>query len=431
MARRLLLALCLVFIFGVKRLRKSTGWARLQSLCIGLGLFCSAVEAPSAWATSVETLPKHIRMAQIKTGFIGGLNQVWGMNGQLYDRGEARSVSFDGATLARVSPQAAELVRALNQFGTRNLGDSIHMGTLDIQTLPEISYVAPVMAYGVSERWTVGLGIPVINYSNRISLSASSSNLSFYRDQLGGNAQLIDDALNVNLVAETKKVIAEKGYRPLESRDESFIGDIQIASLYRLKNRGSWSALYQLGLTLPTGPKDDPNDLMAVNAFGRTVVDNSIVLARRLDSHWTVLPYASLSVTLPDRVDKRVPKNEDDVLPDASARATVTRFSGPSLGVGSELQYTVNRSWSLKGGLEGVSKARDRYLGDGRVDLLSTNSDCDVARIRGGVDYSSINEYRAGRALIPSRVALDVSDTVAGRNIERQLRADVSAALFF
>lgn len=385
----------------------------------------------TAVAADVETLPANIRMAQIKSGYIAGLDQVWASNGQLYNLGEARSVSFDGATLARVSPQAAQLVAALNQFGSRGLGDQIQMGTLNINTEPTISYMAPVLAYGLTSKWTIGAGIPVVNYSNRLSLSASASNLSFYRDQLGGNTQLLDDALNVNLVNETRKVIMEKGYRPLESRDETFLGDIQIAALHRLNNIGSWAAAHQITLTLPTGPKDNPDDLMAINAFGRTVLDNTLVLSRPLSSILTFVPYGGITLTLPDRVTKRVPKNEDDVLPDATAKQEVTRFIFPSFTIGSNLQYKYSDTLNFSGGLEGSVKGTDEYSGDGRVDLLAKNSEAYVARIRGGVGYSSVDQYRSGKAMIPGRISLDLSDTLAGRNIERQLRTDLSATLFF
>lgn len=384
-----------------------------------------------AMAADVETLPRHIHMGQIKSGYIAGLDQVWASNGQLYNLGEARSVSFDGATLARVSPQAAQLVAALNQFGSRGLGDQIQMGTLNIETDPSVTYMAPVLAYGLTQHWTVGAGIPVVNYSNHLTLSASASNLSFYRDQLGGNTQLLDDALNVNLVNETRKVIMEKGYRPLQSRDDTFLGDIQLAALHRLKDIGSWAAAHQMTLTLPTGPKDDPDDLMSINAFGRTVFDNTLVLARPLSAVMTVVPYGSLSVTLPDRVTKRVPKNEDDVLPDANSKQDVVRFISPSMTLGSDIRYRLSDIWNVSGGLEGTLKGSDHYSGEGRVDLLARNSDAYVARVRGGVGYSSVDQYKAGKAMIPGRLSVDVSDTIAGRNIERQLRTDFSATLFF
>ena len=390
---------------------------------------------PCALAVDVEVLPAGVRMTQAKFGVISGLDQTWKSDGKLYDLGESRSVTFDAATLARVNAQARALVQALDSFGSHDLGRKLSLGTLNVSTTPQVTYMAPVLAYGVTDRLTIGLGIPVVRYQNQISLSASASNLDFYRQQLGGLSQKVDQALSIDLVTESQRVMAEKGYRPLQSRDETFIGDIQLAMLYRLPDLGSgngtWAFMNQFTLTMPTGPKDDPNDLASLNAFGMASIEESIILAHALTPRWTILPYASLMLPIPDRTLKRVPKDENDSLPDRNSIQEVGRWMGPSASLGFELRWEVIHRWSLKAGNEIVTKWQDRYSGTGRVDLLGSNTDSSVLRARGGLTFSTVEDYKLRKAKVPTRVSLEVSDTVVGRNIERQLRTDLTAMLFF
>jgi hypothetical protein len=384
-----------------------------------------------AQAVDVETLPLGVRMTEVRFGVISGLDETWGSDGRLYNLGETRSVTFDAATLARVSPQAQALIQALNQFGSQNLGQTLQLGTLNISTLPQIQYFAPVFAYGVSDRLTIGFGVPVVRYSNEISLSASASNLDFYRKQLGGASSALDAVLNMNLVSETQKVLVEKGYRALTSRNDTFLGDMQVSMLYRLPDAGSWALLHQLTLTLPTGPKDDPNDLVALNSFARTSIEAALIAGKSVAPRWTVLPYTSFLLPIPDRVSKRVPTSASDTLPDASTVQDVSRWIGPTVAIGSDFRWEVMDRWSIKTGVEGAIKAPDQYTGMGRVDLLAANTDSSVIRAKGGISYSTVEDYKLKKSAVPSRMALEVTDTVVGRNIERQLRTDLTAVLFF
>jgi hypothetical protein len=409
---------------------------RVQGMSRGLLALSATISSlfllvPLANAIDVETLPAGVRLTQARYGVVSGLDQTWRSNGKLYDLGETHSITFDAATLARVNPRAQKLIEALNYFGTQSLGSRINLGTLDISTKPEVQYYAPVFAYGISNSWTVGLGVPLIHYKNRIGLSASESNLAYYKDQFKNVSQELDDAMNVDLVAEARKVLAEKGYHALESRDEQFIGDVEVHALHRLPNLQSWAFMHQLSLHLPTGPKDDADDLTSLNSFGRTMIGNTLISARSLGSGLAFLPFTSLDVPIPDKVVKRVPRDEDDTLPDASSKRDVSRWIAPTFSLGAELRWSFLDRWELRTGTLGAVKGRDKFDGDGRMDLLSQGTDSTVVRVSSGVSYSTVEDYQRKHAMIPGKITLDISDTVAGRNIERQLLTELSAMIFF
>lgn len=393
--------------------------------------FLTSIFPLSAQAV-VQTLPAGIRAPQVRAGVVSGLDQTWGSDSRLYNLGDTKSIPFDAATLSRVNDRAETLIRALDVFGSRNLGSQIYLGTLRVKTSPQIDYFAPVFAYGLNDRWTVAVGAPMMRYQNRISLSSGASNLDYYRERFSGINDELDEALNIDLKTEAAKVLAQKGYKPLTNRDQRFVGDLQVAVLHALPAPDeTWSLVHQMNFILPTGPADDPDDLMALNQFHRTAWENTLTASKILGRRWSANPFGSLLLPLPDRVRKRVPRDEQDLLPDADTAKTVDRRLGPTLTVGGDLEWSVDPRWSVRGGAEASWKSRDSYGGDGRTDLLAEDSDSTVQRVRAGIGYTTVQAYLNKTAALPSRVSLDISDTVGGRNIERQLRTEFSAMLFF
>lgn len=386
-----------------------------------------------AHAGGTETLPRGIHSPSFRSGVISGLDQTYSSNGRLFRLGDTKSIGFDAATLARVNKEAETLIRALDSFGSQNLGRSIHLGNLLVEAKPQIQYNAPVLAYGVTDRWTVGVGVPIVRYTNRIKLSSSAANLDFYRSQFAGLSAELDRALNVDLVAEARKTLAAKGYKALGDRDQTFVGDVQLVSLYRLRTAPGWSLVHEFALILPTGPRDDADDLMALNAFGRTAIENSLTAGLPIAPSWTLVGSGGLSVPLPDRPQVRVPTDADDTLPDASQKDGVDRVIGPTLSASVDAEWSFSQRWSLSGGLESQWKAADHYgsSAKGRTDLLSEDSAGQAQRVRGSISYSTVKSYLAGGSLLPSMASLSVSDTVAGRNVERQLRTELNLMLFF
>lgn len=409
-----------------------TTMSRMTKYLLGVVFGALSMTVHQAKAADVDTLPQSVRMVQARYGVNTGLNQTWKSDGKLYELGDTQSISFNATTLARVSQRAQALIAALDFFGRNDLGSKINLGTLEVSTKPQLEYFVPVMAYGLSSRWTLGVGLPVMRYSNQIRLSSGPSNLEFYRSQLEGRVNReLDEALNMNIVDESRKVLAQKGFKPIQDRDETFLGDVEVALLHRLARLGSWDFMHQMSVTLPTGPKDDPDDLMALNKFHRLAFNTSITASRRLFRNWKIVPYGGLQLPVPDQVVKRVPRDEGDTIPDADSKQEVTRIVGATATAGSELRWAFARSWSVMTGAESFWKSQDRYTGSGRMDLLEKDTEQSGTIVRAGFGYSTVASYMQNLAAAPMQMGLTVSDMIMGRNKERQMITEFSAALFF
>lgn len=383
--------------------------------------------------TSTNVLPQGISSPSLRFGIVDGIDEKYTENGTLMKLGDYKSVIFDAPHLAKFNQDAKRLIDALNRFGAHNLGDDFNLGVLRVETKPQVKYYAPVFAHGLTKKWTVGVWLPVVSYSNEIKLSQQFSNIEYYRRQFSGLSPELDSALNTNLGLATNQTLKDKGYRALNNRNETFLGDIQLASVYKFYEDANQGWIYQAQVSLPTGPQYDPDDLAALNIFGRTNINNTIAYSRRLTTHLSIVPFVSYLLNIPDTISARVPTNEDDTLPDANTKEDVHRQIGNTTSLGGNLFYEINDSWTLGGGYEYSMKNQDSYSGsrNGRYDLLAVNTEMRAQRVKAEVSYSSVKSYFSKTALIPMIVSLEVSDVIAGVNVERQLVQELTLMMFF
>lgn len=407
-------------------------WGRVWAIAAIFKIFIHVSGAQALLTTS--TLPAGIHSPSFRFGVIDNLSERYVQDGALMRLGDVKSVVFDTATLKKMNPEAKKLIEALNSFGDHGLGDQFNLGVLRVQTLPEVQYFAPIFARGMTSTWTLAVGLPVISYKNKISIHHEASNLDYYRRQFSGLSSKLDEALNINLAKATNDLLLGKGYRPLGDRDESFVGDLQIVSLVKLLESSQSALIYQLGVGLPTGPRHNPDDLAAMNIFGRSTVQNLVAYSYRGKSRWTLMPFANYLMHLPDQVVLRVPQDEDDVLPEASSKQKVHRSLGGVLTLGSNAFYEFNDHWILGAAYEYSQKGSDSFRGPAaaaRYDLLSKQTGLHAQRVKAELTYSSVKSFFKKAALLPMMLSLEVSDVIAGRNVERQRVQELNVMLFF
>jgi len=396
-------------------------------------LLITAVPLGLAQAGVSEILPEGINSPMFKFGYVQGLNQKYNQSGELWRLGDLHSVEFDAQTLAKVNPQAQVLINALNKFGSQRLGDSLNLGVLEFNIDPKVSYFAPVYARGITDKWTLALAMPIVTYKNTIRISRSFSNIDFYKSEFGGKFPELDAALNTDLRAETLKSIEAAGYKPLADKSETFFHDMQLVSFYKFFQQEKWSLIHSSYLGLPTGPEYDPDDLAALNISHQTSLDNGVTAAYSMENGITLMSTASYLFYLPKRVVKRVPKNEDDILPDSSTKESVEQRLGSKASLKNEISFKLTDKYSVGAGHTYSRKDSDSYSGgDGRrYDLLSDNTGGTEQNVSLSLSFDTVKSYFKKQFLLPMIISYDLSDTIAGQNIERKIVQELNFILFF
>lgn len=398
----------------------------------GLGM------AEISWSHySTAVLPKGIHNPSFRSAQITGLDEKFDETGELQDASNFRMYELNSKNLSAIEPRVKDLVNALNAFGRYDLGSNIHMGGLKVIAHPEVQYNALIWAYGVSSQWTLGFGLPVINYKNKISISQSENNLDFYEAYAknSGNSSLMNAIAELKAKSDIrqqfKQELENKGYKPLEDQNVSYLGDLQIASLYQFYADDLQSSLFRLNINLPTGPKYDADNLAALNQFGRSSLEPVLAYDRQVYGTWHLLPFVSYKYFLPDQVTMRVPTSEDDFLPQQKQNLGRQIGSILTTGIGSEV--SLGMGFSTEASLEKVSKNADKFSsGSARSDELlarGTQSEAQVWSL--GVGYSSVESYLKRKQGIPMRISYRYSDTFAGKNTERSKTQEVNLNLYF
>ena len=401
-------------------------------------IFISLASVLADAQISTQNLPEGIRSPSVRFGNISQLSQQYNDSGHLNNSVDLRSVEFNAKKLSVLEPKIEALVGLFNRMGRYDLGSQINKGTLKIDSQPNIQYTAPVMAYGVNSRWTLGAGVPVIHYKNDIQLSKSNSNISAFKAIASGLgvaelSQGLQQLEDIDLISAFHSELKKKGYHELENQDQTFLGDLQLASLYRLEDTGSLQSLFRLNVVLPTGPKYDPDNLAAFNQFGSTSIEPQMISSYPIMDQVKVSGLLGVRISIPDQVTVRVPENEDDLLPNADQKETLKRQTGMKLTETLQLSYAASESWTVFAMSEWAQKAADRFEGtqQKRYDLLSRDTDTQTQVVTGGISFSSVESYQKRKKGIPATVAIQMSDTIAGKNTQRQLVQEISATMFF
>ena len=385
-----------------------------------------------AYSIETETLPKNISTTSIKMGYIAGLDQRFQEDGDLVKLKDYKSIEFDAPTLAKFNPQASTLVQTLNRFGLYNAGDLFNLGTLEFETKPTIKYVAPVYAHGLTDRWTVGFGVPVIQYSNEVSMKQSLSNVEYYNQFRGLSADL-DAALDTDLKAATQETLSKKGYLPIEDRSENFIGDIQLVSVYKMFDDKVSKVIHQMTLLLPTGPKYNADDLLALNTFHKTSLENVFGYSRIIGSFLTVSPFMSFRYILPEVITVRVPKDSEDRLPGQESKDDVTFSEGLTTEIGTKFDFDLTQDFKIGADYRFGQKNADKYSASNKGDTsaLAQNSKALWHKVSLSISYSTVKSYLKKQSLLPMSLSFNTYDTVMGKNVERRTGQEISLALFF
>jgi hypothetical protein len=385
---------------------------------------------------SIANLPKGISSPAFKQGYIFGADQKYDSMGDLYNIADLNSIELNVANLKAIEPDIKKLETAMNKFGQNGLGSTLHLGVLKVTAEPTVHFSAPMFGHGISDRWMVGVGIPVVRYTNRLSFIHSGSNIDELKRQFYGVSDSIDEAfdrLDQDLIPVAQQTLREKGYKSLETRNQTFIGDVQIASFYLLHKDSTFGLRWQTLVNLPTGPQDDPDDLADLNIFGRTSWENYLVSNLHIWKDLVLAVKGGFKWAIPDRVKARVPLNSNDTLPGSDRLSIVDRDIGDSLLLGSSLTYTIHSGFGAGFGLTGNFKQTDSYAGTlmGDYGVLSRDTDSYSISSIYELSYDTVSLYFSKKALIPMILSMNFSDTIRGKNVQRLTQTEMTATLFF
>lgn len=406
-----------------------------------VALIVTLIAAETFAASNTAVLPKGIWHPSVRFGYVSELSNRYDNSGQLQSVGRLNQ-PFSGESIGRYHQDFKAFTDYLKQtFPFSDYANQISIGALEFDANADIFYTAPVMAYGLTKRLSVGIGIPLVTLQAQVSYQQTGVNNSKQIcDQIAaeqGSSPQLDQGCqqlqNTDLVAEFRKALTKNGYEVPTVKNQSVMGDIQLAAVYQYFETKRWIFWEQTILNLPTGPEDDPDDFLDIPVFHQTALKVEFHQDYRLLSKWTVGSLFGYNWKIQDTSEKRVPRDEADMLPPPDRKERLSRDLGDIATVGGYTNYWLSRVMNLNVGYDYSYKGKDVYSGSRGYDysVMSKNTESNWHRISGGFTASTIDLFLAQEFPVPFQVSYLYSDILAGSNIDRQMAHEFSLKMFF
>lgn len=403
-------------------------------------LVFSASNITQSYADSAEVLPKGVFRGNITGNFYFSIDKRFDSNGKKEDVAN----DFNADLGSSVFPDLA----LIEQFfgmppGSANIGQSV----VDFKY-----YFKDIIfdfQYGLTDRLSIGIKIPY--YWNKTKVNKAFLNTSMAT--VGKNPFLntiaplafpgtvpltTQDAQNLigrGLDMNNDGIIDIQGfgYKPIKTWSESDLSDIELGFRYQYLKTERWRLAFTGGVRLPTGPIDDPDNLIDTN-FG----SGAWAILFRVNNDFYVMKNLILNATfrydlvLPDKEKRRIPNNVNQ--PITPNLEKVDRNLGDIFELEASGSYEFLKGLNVSLLYRFAFKLKDHVSGDRgyAYESLEDETNWRYHMFETGLSYSTISLFMAKKFPLPLTASVSYKNVFAGKNnyLKQQL-VSFSLAFYF
>lgn len=295
----------------------------------------------------------------------------------------------------------------------------------------------PVFAYGVNEKWTTAIAIPIVYTNTFVSTGfdvTAGGQAFFGKLAMDTNSNRAKAGLSKSTDPVASEV-ARLGYDPLVGESQTALGDVRWVNKYLVSKNITRAILIKQFVTLPTGKVASPNNLMAVSTGdGQWDVGAAAVADWYIATRLSLTTHLDYTAQLPDHTAKRIPFSSDSTLSSETNYGTY-RDLGDLIGGSLAVKYEPTETMSLGLGYSVQHKYGDIYRGGNsnqtRYDYLSINTDQDMKAILAGINFSTIPLYRKKSFSVPLEAKLNHTEIISGRNVSADSLTALDISVYF
>ncbi|MBY0517678.1 MAG: transporter [Bacteriovoracaceae bacterium] len=406
---------------------------------IGWLILSSTLMISSSYAQVWRTLPKGVRLFEYRnvntTKIDAAYNQSQAVTPLSYD------INANAKTLESVGSAAAlyfEQLRAINPQAY----DQLTFGEFNLSAEAQVQVNGFGGGFGINDKLTVYGIVPY--YTATVNMKyqqKQASNAQQVADQVQQSGQGDIDSTLSNITGALpgatgnllqSVVVNTFKYDEIGTWQGQGYGDIELGTVYRLIDEGTWGVALTGGVVAPTGREDDP-DLLQDIGFGDGQWDGFAegatgYLFTDKFSMGTTFRY---TYQAPATKTLRVPMSRDFQLSDQSGSFNVKY--GDKINYSLSATYSFNDWFSLTPSYllnYQMSSRYDSVYGDAN-EYLAYNSDRVEHVARMTATLSSIQPFLKKKFILPASVYVNVQQTVAGRNVPKVGRFELGLRMLF
>jgi hypothetical protein len=203
-------------------------------------------------------LPKGYFRLMFDGQFFIPFSNRYNNNGDSVPLGQPYSVALNSQTFPALAP--------LNPF----VGGNATFGNSQVDIKRHLQQYLFQPAYGVTDRFTIGMNIQYVSVRNEVNANvdsslASGANVGFNPGFPGGVAPLVVPGTRRATTQDVQNLLRTQfGLSPVQTFNADGIGDIEIGGRYQYYRGEYFRAAFTGGARIPTGRTDDPNNLVDV-----------------------------------------------------------------------------------------------------------------------------------------------------------------------
>jgi len=394
-------------------------------LCLAFG-----VASPIVRAETAEVLPKGIFNVDGDIYFYKDITKRYDPDGDEELLGADYNATLDSTVFPALQPLDAFVP------GNAAVGDSVVDFKFDYTTA-ELDF-----RYGLTNDVSIGIKFPYFDAKNRVNATLDTSTANVGKNPLYnpagpfplnspvvplgtgiGETPLTDEDVQellgagIDVNGDGMVDVPGFGYKRFETWDGKGLGDIEAGAKWKFYEASPWRLALAGGVRLPTGEKDDPDDLTDL-AFGDSQTD---LLFRFYADYlgverWTFNATLFVDIQLPDEEVRRVPVDVNE--PITANKEKVDRDLGDIIELDLMALYSFAPGWSAYVQYRGSKKFKDDIDGSQGFNYKSLEDETDWTSHIGkfGLSYSTLQRYQEKKFPIPMYAGLEYRNRFAGSN---------------
>ena len=385
---------------------------------------------------SAQVLPKGVRNMRV-VGFTTQVSMKYDGTSSIIPVGQGFNKVVSTGEL--INSQPAGFERDKLKGGLRSYGFTMDekAGTAYGVVNSRITTTAPVFAYGVTDKLTVVTVVPLLfSHTNvrtgwevdpaweakmlKLGSRGFANKLIAFRDQL-------QNVVNAK--------VAGAGYKPLEDRRATELGDVAIAAKYQFAKGPRYAAAISPRLILPTGRVADVDKLVDI-APGWGTLNAGLAAVYDYSPAAGISVSPSVSYLYPFAVKRaaRIPISIDETLtPDVDRDTTIK--SGDMMSANLAMRFQAEESVMIGVGYSFQYKRADSYegsvYGSERYAFLSKDTEQKLHAAQLSMTYSTVPLFKKGLFALPLESTLGLSNVFDGTNVNKASLVSFDVAAFF
>ena len=282
----------------------------------------------------------------------------------------------------------------------------------------------PVLAYGLTSKWTAAFAVPIVYTSTNVDAGFLSEQAldGFLGNELTAqNLSLQAEAAARKFVGLLNQKAISNGYEPVTNETKTRIGDVKLINKYQVFKNKTFSLALKQDITFPTGTPADPDKIVDVGS-GDAQWDLGFGAAADvfITPSLTLTGAVNYTAQLADNVRRHLPVSAEDTI-SADVDDNVYRNLGDIFGLSLAGKWTVFEAWTLSSAYAFQSKNPDGYQGGAfeafRYELLELDTHQRMHSTQLGIAYSTIPMFQKKKFPIPLQGELGYSWVLAGENV--------------